>query len=183
MTHICVSKLTIIGSDNGLSLGRRQAIIWTNDGILSIGPLKTNFNEISIKLHTISFKKIHSKISSGKWRPFCLTVSVLIKNSPAFTTPLLWCLPALVQIMACRLVGAKPLSEPSPLLSSRLLTGLRITDEDSARQVMKQLHELGAQTVVITSSELGPDDYLHGFASHVLSELLVWDFGKSIAMG
>ena len=29
MTHICVGKLTIIGSDNGLSPGRRQAIIWT----------------------------------------------------------------------------------------------------------------------------------------------------------
>ena len=28
MTHICVSKLTIIGSDNGLPPGRRQAIIW-----------------------------------------------------------------------------------------------------------------------------------------------------------
>ena len=28
--HICVSKLTIIGSENGLSPGRRQAIIWTN---------------------------------------------------------------------------------------------------------------------------------------------------------
>ena len=28
--HICVSKLTIIGSDNGLSPGWRQAIIWTN---------------------------------------------------------------------------------------------------------------------------------------------------------
>ena len=32
VTHICVSKLTIIGSDNGLSPGQRQAIIWTNDG-------------------------------------------------------------------------------------------------------------------------------------------------------
>ena len=30
MTHICISKLTIIGSYNGLSPGRRQAIIWTN---------------------------------------------------------------------------------------------------------------------------------------------------------
>ena len=29
-THICVSKLTIIGSDNGLSPSRRQPIIWTN---------------------------------------------------------------------------------------------------------------------------------------------------------
>ena len=32
--HICVSKLTIIGSDNGLSPGWRQAIIWTNAEIL-----------------------------------------------------------------------------------------------------------------------------------------------------
>ena len=32
VTHICVSNLTIIGSDNGLSPGRRQAIVRTNDG-------------------------------------------------------------------------------------------------------------------------------------------------------
>ena len=42
VTHICVSKLTIIGSDNGLAPWRRQAIIWTNAGILLIGPLGTN---------------------------------------------------------------------------------------------------------------------------------------------
>ena len=47
-THICVGKLTIIASDNGLSPGRRQAIIWTNAGILLIGPLGTNFNGILI---------------------------------------------------------------------------------------------------------------------------------------
>ena len=41
-----VSKLTIIGSDNGLSPDRRQAIIWTNAGVLLIGPLGTFFNEI-----------------------------------------------------------------------------------------------------------------------------------------
>ena len=46
VTHICVSTLTIVGSDNGLSPGRRQAIIYTNDGILLIGPLGTNFSEI-----------------------------------------------------------------------------------------------------------------------------------------
>ena len=46
MTHICVGKLTIFGSDNGLSPGRRQAIIWTNAGILLIWPLGTNFGEI-----------------------------------------------------------------------------------------------------------------------------------------
>ena len=48
VTHICVSKLTIIGSDNGLSPGRRQAIIWINAGILLIGPLGTDFIEIYI---------------------------------------------------------------------------------------------------------------------------------------
>ena len=72
ITHICVGKLTIIGSYNGLSPGRRQAIIWTNAGILLIGPLRTNFSEILIEIHTFSFKKIDLKMSSGKWRPSCL---------------------------------------------------------------------------------------------------------------
>ena len=48
MMHICINKLTIIGSDNGLSPARRQAIIWTSAGILLIGPLETNFSEILI---------------------------------------------------------------------------------------------------------------------------------------
>ena len=77
VTHICVGNLTIIGSDNGLSPGRRQAITWTNVGILLIGPLGTNFSEMLIEIHTFSFKKIHLKMSSGKWRPFCLGLNVL----------------------------------------------------------------------------------------------------------
>ena len=80
VTHICVSKLTIIGSDNGLSLGRRQAIIWTNAGILLIGPLRTNFCVILIKIHTFTFKKMHLNISSGKRRPFCLGLNVLMQS-------------------------------------------------------------------------------------------------------
>ena len=71
VTHICISKLTIIGSDNGLSPGRRQAIIWTNAGILLIRTLGTNFSEILSEIHAFSFKKMHFKWSSGKWRPFC----------------------------------------------------------------------------------------------------------------
>ena len=77
MTHKCVSKLTIIGSDNGLSPGRRQAIIRTNAGILLIGPIETKFSEILIKIHTSSFKKMHLKLSSGKCRPSCLGLNVL----------------------------------------------------------------------------------------------------------
>ena len=76
-THICVGNLTIIGSDNGLSPDRRQAIIWTNDGILSIGPLGKNFCEILIGFQTFSLKKMKFKMSSAKWRPFCLGLNVL----------------------------------------------------------------------------------------------------------
>ena len=68
--HICVSKLTIIGSDNGLSPDRRQAIIWTNAGLLLIGPLGTNFSEILIGIQTFSseFKHFHSRKCIWKCR-------------------------------------------------------------------------------------------------------------------
>ena len=75
-THICVGSLTIIGSDNGLSPGRHQAIIWTNAGILSIGPLGTNFGEILIEINAFSFKKMHlknvCKMASILSRPQCI---------------------------------------------------------------------------------------------------------------
>ena len=69
--------LTIIGSDNGLSPGRRQAIIWTNAGILLIGPLATNFSEILTEIYIFPFKQMHLKMSSGIWRPFCLGLDML----------------------------------------------------------------------------------------------------------
>ena len=72
-----VAGWSIIGSDNGLAPDRHQAIIWTNAGILSSEPLGTNFSEILIKIHIFSFKKMHLQMSSGKWRPFCLGLSVL----------------------------------------------------------------------------------------------------------
>ena len=74
--HICVSKLNSIVSDNGLSPGRRQAITWTNDGILLIGPLGTNFSETFSKIPTFSFKKMHLKTSSAKWLPFFVSASM-----------------------------------------------------------------------------------------------------------
>ena len=75
--HICVGKLTIIGSDNGLSPGWRQTIFWTSAGILLIGPMGTNFSEMLIGIQTFSCKKRHLKISSGKWWPFCLSLNLL----------------------------------------------------------------------------------------------------------
>ena len=64
--HIRVGKLTNIGPDNGLSPGRRQAIIWTNAEKLLIGPLGTNFSVILIGIETFSFGKKHLKMSSAK---------------------------------------------------------------------------------------------------------------------
>ena len=79
--HICVGKLTIIGSDNGMSPERRQAIIWTNAGILLMGPLGTNFSEILIEIRTFSLKKIRLKMSSGKCCSFRLGLNVLTSVS------------------------------------------------------------------------------------------------------
>ena len=76
-----LSKLTITVSDNGLSPNRRQAIIWTNAGILFIRPLGINFSEISIEIDIFSFAKMHLKMSSGKnvvRQPSCLGLNVLI---------------------------------------------------------------------------------------------------------
>ena len=95
MTHICVGKLTTIGSDNGLSPDRRQAIIWTNARLLLIGPLGTNFSEILIGIQTFSFKKMHLKMSSAKWRPLCLGLNVLISGVRGLGIDLanyVWCL-------------------------------------------------------------------------------------------
>ena len=64
VAHICIGKLTI----------------WTNAGILLIESLGTNFSENLVATQTFSFKKMYLKISSGKWRPFCLGPNVLIDN-------------------------------------------------------------------------------------------------------
>ena len=77
VTHIYVGKLIIIGSDNGLSPDRRQAIIWTNAGLMSIGPSRTYFSENLIKMQQFSLKNMHVKMSSAKWRLSCLGHNVL----------------------------------------------------------------------------------------------------------
>ena len=70
-------NVVIIGSGNILLPGQHQAIIWTNAGILLIGPLGTNFSIILAKIITFSFKKMYLKVLSAKWRPFCLGLNVL----------------------------------------------------------------------------------------------------------
>ena len=74
-----LTNITIVGSDNGLSPGRRQAIIWINAGIVLIPTLGTNFSEILGKIHSFSFKKMHLKMSSAKGRLFNLGLNELNK--------------------------------------------------------------------------------------------------------
>ena len=65
--HIYASvNWVIIGSGNGMSPVRRQAIIWTNAGLLSIELLGTSFSEIGIGILSFSCKKMHLKMSSAQ---------------------------------------------------------------------------------------------------------------------
>ena len=58
VTHICVSKLTIIGSDNSLMSSRCQAIIWTNAGIflMSYIFIKNAFEQVICKMMAILYR-------------------------------------------------------------------------------------------------------------------------------
>ena len=71
--HICISKLAIVGSDNGLSPDQRQAIIWTNAGILLIGPLGTNLNQNSyIFIRENAFENVIWKMAAILSRRQCV---------------------------------------------------------------------------------------------------------------
>ena len=77
VTHICICKLGHHWLRYGLSPDQHQAIIWTNNWILLTWFLGPNFSVILFKYYTFSFKKMHLKMSSGKWRPFCLGLNEL----------------------------------------------------------------------------------------------------------
>ena len=77
VTLIWLSKLAIIGSDNGLQPVRHQAIIWTNVGILLIGTLRKSFNDVLSEIHIFSHRTMHLKMSPAKWWPFFLGLNAL----------------------------------------------------------------------------------------------------------
>ena len=77
VTYIFVTNVGIIGSDNGLSPVWHQAIIWTNALFLSTRLLGTKFSQIVFVIQTFLFKKMHLKMSSGKYCPFCLSLNML----------------------------------------------------------------------------------------------------------
>ena len=80
VTHICVSKLTIIGSDNGLSPRWHQAIIWTNAAILSIRPKGTYFSEILIWNSEVFIQELALKcliMAAILSRPQCVKACII----------------------------------------------------------------------------------------------------------
>ena len=83
-----------IGSDNGLSPSQCQAIIWTNAGLLSIGPKGSNFSEISIKKKTFHSQKRIWKYHLGYWQPFCPgedeLISWLLSQNPGHQQTWYW---------------------------------------------------------------------------------------------
>ena len=81
VTHIYFSKIIIIDSDNTLSAGRRQAIIWTSGGMLLTRTLGIYFGEILIEINTFSFKKMHLTMSTVKWRLFRLGLNELTADA------------------------------------------------------------------------------------------------------
>ena len=89
VTHICVRILTIIVSDNGLSPGRRRAIIATNAAMLLIGHSWSNFSEMWIEIHSFSFNEfndlIYVEINLQTWivdsiSVFCFLIELACLN-------------------------------------------------------------------------------------------------------
>ena len=74
VTHICVGKLTIIGSDNDLSPERRQAIIWTNAVNWTLGnKLQWNYSRNSnIFIEENTFENVVCEMLFISSRPQCV---------------------------------------------------------------------------------------------------------------
>ena len=79
--NVCVS------SENDLSHFRCQANIWTEYGLLSVALLSTNFGEILIIIHKITFNTIYFKVPCEKCHPFLSGLNVL-NHTISFSKPL-----------------------------------------------------------------------------------------------
>ena len=83
VTHICVSKQAIIGSENGLSPGRCQVIIWTCAGLLVIwtfgNKLQWNLNKnLYIFIQENAFENVVWKMAAILSRPQCVELILII---------------------------------------------------------------------------------------------------------
>ena len=78
-THICGSDQTIIGSNNALSPGRRQAIIWTDT---EIGSLGIHFSAFLGEIQIFHSSKCIWMCRRRNRSHFCLGLNVLNHNTP-----------------------------------------------------------------------------------------------------
>ena len=73
---MCIDKLTIIVSDNGLLPGQHQAIIWVNAGILLVGHLGTNLWNVNRNFYRFiqenAFENIVGKMAAILSQPQCV---------------------------------------------------------------------------------------------------------------
>ena len=79
-------------------------------GYCYFGPLGSNFGEIIIEIDTFSFKKMHLKLSSAKWRPFYLGLNVLYWRCDGNTTNLINLHPSAVISQTVRILFVDTLS-------------------------------------------------------------------------
>ena len=77
MPYAILWSLVIIGSDSGLLPVQYQATNSTNADLLSIRRLEPYFSEMSFEIRAFSFNKMHLKMLSAKWQPFCSCFIVL----------------------------------------------------------------------------------------------------------
>ena len=82
VTHICVSRLTIIGSYTVCRMVGAMPFSQTNATILLIRTLWAYSSEIlsEINAFLFTFNKMHMKTSCAKWRSFCLGLNVLTRK-------------------------------------------------------------------------------------------------------
>ena len=143
VTHICVSKLTIICSYNDLLPGQHQAIISTSAGILLIGPLGTNFSEILIEIYVFiqenEFENVVRKVAAFLSWLQCVKqvqhldqqhrgVPVIWKEFPWDMNIMLWFSPDCILIGQCQEVYGplNSLSDSWCLLRATLLAALAL---------------------------------------------------------
>ena len=72
-----ISKITTTDSNDGLSPGRRQAIIWTHAIVES--NLRNKLQWYLSEIHAFSCKKMPLKMSV-KWWQFCIALNVLSRR-------------------------------------------------------------------------------------------------------
>ena len=85
MMQICVGKLTVIGSDIGLSPGRRQVNIWTGAEILLVGPLGTSSRNSNIFIQENAFQNVACEMASILYRSQCAKNNGSYNNRAEFT--------------------------------------------------------------------------------------------------